>query len=175
MNYFQLFNLQPQFELDLAELGSRYLELQRQFHPDKYAAASERDRLLAVQQTANINDAYHSLKQPLLRAEHLLALRGVKISHEQRSFTDPVFLMQQMELREQLEDIRTADDPDAVIMQTEQQLREHKKTLLQQLAHALEAQTPEQNLLAADLIRKLKFFFKLQQELELIEQQLQDN
>lgn len=91
MNYFQLFHLPAQFELDLTELGTRYLELQRQFHPDKHAAGSERDKLMAVQQAANINDAYHSLKQPLLRAEHLLALRGLKISNEQRSFMEPAF------------------------------------------------------------------------------------
>lgn len=174
MNYFQLFNLPAQFDLDLTELGSRYLQLQRQFHPDKHAAGSERDRLMSVQQTANINDAYHSLKQPLLRAEHLLALRGLKISNEQRSFTDPMFLMQQMELREQLAEIDNAKDPDAVIDDIERQLQQQKKQLLQQLSQALEAVTPEQDQLAADVIRKLKFFFKLQQELELIEQQLQD-
>ncbi|NRQ44413.1 co-chaperone HscB [Rheinheimera sp. YQF-2] len=174
MNYFQLFNLPAQFDLDLTELGSRYLQLQRRFHPDQHSAGSERDRLLAVQQTANINDAYHSLKQPLLRAEHLLALRGLKISHEQRSFNDPQFLMQQMELREQLADIAQSDDADAVIDSIERQLQQQKKQLLQQLATALDAGSAEQDQLAADLIRKLKFFFKLQQELELTEQQLQD-
>lgn len=174
MNYFQLFDLPATFELDLTELGSRYLALQRQFHPDNYAAASNRDRLMSVQQTANINDAYHSLKQPLLRAEHLLALRGLKISHEQRSFTDPVFLMAQMELREQLEEISASDDPDAAIMAVEQQLQQQRKVLLRQLAAAIEANSAEQNQQAAELVRKLKFFFKLQHELELIEQQLQD-
>jgi molecular chaperone HscB len=174
MNYFQLFDLPATFELDLTELGSRYLALQRKFHPDNFAAASNRDRLMSVQQTANINDAYHSLKQPLLRAEHLLALRGLKISHEQRSFTDPVFLMQQMELREQLEDIGTSNDPDAAIMAVEQQLQQHRKDLLRQLAAAIAANMPDQNQQAAELVRKLKFFFKLQHELELIEQQIQD-
>lgn len=174
MNYFQLFDLPASFELDLTELGSRYLALQRQFHPDNYAAASNRDRLMSVQQTANINDAYHSLKHPLLRAEHLLALRGLKISHEQRSFTDPVFLMQQMELREQLEEVHCSDDPDEAIMAVEQQLQQQRKVLFRQLAAALEANTAEQNQQAAELVRKLKFFFKLQHELELIEQQLQD-
>lgn len=174
MNYFQLFNLPAQFDLDLTELGSRYLKLQKQFHPDQHSSGSERDKLLAVQQTANINDAYHSLKQPLLRAEHLLALRGLKISNEQRSFTDPMFLMQQMELREQLSEVAQSDDPDAMIDSIERQLQQQKKQLLKQLASALDAQTAEQDQLAADLIRKLKFFFKLQQELELIEQQLQD-
>lgn len=174
MNYFQLFQVPAQFDLDLTELGTRYLELQRNFHPDNFASASERDRLLAVQQAANINDAYHSLKQPLLRAEHLLALRGVKISHEQRSFTDTVFLMQQMELRELLADILHSTDPYALIDEAEQQIQQQKKLLLKQLAHALDANQPEQDLQAADIIRKLKFFFKLQHELELIEQQLQD-
>lgn len=174
MNYFQLFNLPAQFDLDLTELGSRYLKLQKQFHPDQHSSGSERDKLLAVQQTANINDAYHSLKQPLLRAEHLLALRGLKISNEQRSFTDPMFLMQQMELREQLDEVAQSDDPDAMIDSIERELQQQKKQLLKQLASALDAQTAERDQLAADLIRKLKFFFKLQQELELIEQQLQD-
>ena len=174
MNYFQLFQVPAQFDLDLTELGTRYLELQRNFHPDNFAAASERDRLLAVQQAANINDAYHSLKQPLLRAEHLLALRGVKISHEQRSFTDTVFLMQQMELRELLGDVLHSTDPYALIDEAEQQIQQQKNILLKQLANALDANQSAQDLLAADIIRKLKFFFKLQHELELIEQQLQD-
>ncbi len=174
MNYFQLFKLPAKFDLDLTELGSRYLQLQKQFHPDQHAAGSERDRLLAVQHAANINDAYHSLKQPLLRAEHLLALRGLKISNEQRSFTDPAFLMQQMELREQLADINSSHDPDAVIHSTDQLIQQEKKQLQQQLAAALDADCREQDQLAAELIRKLKFFYKLQQELELIEQQLQD-
>ncbi|RVU41820.1 co-chaperone HscB [Rheinheimera riviphila] len=174
MNYFQLFQVPAQFDLDLTELGTRYLELQRNFHPDNFAAGSERDRLLAVQQAANINDAYHSLKQPLLRAEHLLALRGVKISHEQRSFTDTGFLMQQMELRELLGDILHSSDPYALIDEAEQQIQQQKNVLLKLLAQALEANHHEQDLQAADIIRKLKFFFKLQHELELIEQQLQD-
>lgn len=174
MNYFQLFNLPAQFDLDLAELGSRYLELQRSFHPDNFAAASERDRLLSVQQTANINDAYHTLKQPLLRAEHLLALRGLKMSQEQRSFTDTAFLMQQMELREALAEAKEADDPEDILEQTERFISSQKKQLLQKLAAALDAATAEQDHQAAELIHKLKFFFKLQQELELIEQQLQD-
>ncbi len=174
MNYFQLFQLPAQFEVDLTELGTRYLTLQKQFHPDNFAAASERDRMLAVQQAANINDGYHSLKQPLLRAEHLLALRGLKISSEQRSFTDPVFLMQQMELRELLADIPQASDPDSLIDDAEQQIRRQKKQLLAQLSQALAVNSVEHDQQAADIIRKLKFFFKLEQELELIAEQIQD-
>ena len=174
MNYFQLFQLPAQFDVDLTELGTRYLALQKQFHPDNFASASERDRLLAVQQAASINDGYHSVKQPLLRAEHLLAIRGGKISAEQRRFTDTTFLMQQMELRELLADIPHASDPDALIDDAEKQIRRQKKQLLASLSAALGVNSHEQDLAAADIIRKLKFFFKLEQELEFIAQQTQD-
>lgn len=174
MNYFQLFQLPEQFDVDLTELGTRYLELQKQFHPDKFANSSERDRLLVVQQAANINDAFHSLKQPLLRAEHLLALRGIRLNQEQRSFTDTAFLMEQMELREQLADIAHSSDSDAAIDAMEQQLKVAKKRLLNQLSQLLAANDMNDNQQAADVIRKLKFFFKLQDELELLEQQLHD-
>lgn len=173
MNYFQLFDIPAQFDVNLAELATRYLELQRSCHPDNFAAASERDRMLAVQRAANINDAYRHLKHPLLRAEHLLALRGISID-EARSFADPAFLMQQMELREALADAVSANDVESQLADIEQQLQAQQKTLLQQLAATLTAETAEQNMQAAVLINKLKFFFKLQQELEAAEQQLQD-
>ena len=75
---------------------------------------------------------------------------------------------------EQLAEIDSSDDPDSVIDSIDRQLQQQKKQLLQQLSVALDAENSEQDQLAADLIRKLKFFYKLQQELELIEQQLQD-
>lgn len=49
MNYFELFGLANQFELDNAALSDTFRDLQRRFHPDKFASASERDRLMAVQ------------------------------------------------------------------------------------------------------------------------------
>ena len=55
MNHFELFGLPLQFQLDGSLLSSQFRDLQRQFHPDKFATASERDRLLAVQKAAQIN------------------------------------------------------------------------------------------------------------------------
>ena len=68
MNYFELFDLPSLFELDVNALRLKYLELQRIVHPDKFANASERERLLAVQKTAQINDGYSMLKSPITRA-----------------------------------------------------------------------------------------------------------
>ncbi len=87
MNYFELFGLPIQFELDGSLLSSQFRALQKRFHPDNFATASERDRLMAVQQAAQINDAYQTLKDPLRRAEYLLSLQGIEMNAEQQTLT----------------------------------------------------------------------------------------
>ncbi|RXJ82819.1 Fe-S protein assembly co-chaperone HscB, partial [Arcobacter cloacae] len=110
MNYFELFGLPSQFKLDGSLLSSQFRELQKRFHPDNFASSSERDRLMAVQKASEINDAYQVLKQPISRAEYILAENGVDIRAEQQTMQDPMFLMEQMELREELEHISASPD-----------------------------------------------------------------
>ncbi len=169
MNYFELFGLTPDYTVDLAAISQTYRELQKQFHPDKFATASESDKLAAMQKASQINDAFQTLKSPLRRAEYLLSLAGVDLQHEQQTLRDPAFLMQQMEWREQLEDIAHSSDPDAEIASFAKQIKTHQDTLQQQLVSELAQQGYET---AAVLVRKLKFMFKLQQELELLEESL---
>ncbi len=111
MNHFELFGLPSQFQLDGSLLSSQFRELQKRFHPDNFATASERDRLMAVQKAAQINDAYQILKHPISRAEYILAENGTEIRGEQQTMQDPMFLMEQMDLREELEDIDDSSDP----------------------------------------------------------------
>src|SRR5690606_10742494 len=114
MNHFELFHLPEQFELDLAQLSASYQQLQQLTHPDKFATASDQQRLLSVQKNAQLNDAYQALKSPLLRAEYLLELKGIDLKHETSTMQDGMFLMQQMEWREQLDDIQASADLDAL-------------------------------------------------------------
>ncbi|MCE2570809.1 co-chaperone HscB [Motilimonas eburnea] len=169
MNYFELFGLKPDYTVDLASVSKTYRELQMQFHPDKFATASQSDKLAAMQKASQINDAFQTLKSPLRRAEYLLSLAGVDLQHEQQTLRDPAFLMQQMEWREQLEEIAQSRDPDSEISAFAKQLACHQDTLQQQLVTTLAAQSYQD---AALLVRKLKFMFKLQQELELLEESL---
>ena len=67
MNYFALFGLPNQFKLDGSLLSSQFRELKRQFHPDQFAAASARNRLLAVQNAAELNKAYPGCKDTTAR------------------------------------------------------------------------------------------------------------
>ncbi|NAZ97579.1 co-chaperone HscB [Vibrio toranzoniae] len=169
MNHFELFGLPLQFQLDGSLLSSQFRDLQRQFHPDKFATASERDRLLAVQKAAQINDAYQVLKNPISRAEYLLIQHGEDIRGEQQTMQDPMFLMEQMELREELEGIADSSNPEDALFAFEGKVSKMYKQQLSAIQQELDS---EAWLEAADRVRKLKFIAKLKNEIELVEDRL---
>ncbi|HHF2873301.1 TPA: co-chaperone HscB [Vibrio diabolicus] len=169
MNHFELFGLPSQFKLDGSLLSSQFRELQKRFHPDNFATGSERDRLMAVQKAAQINDAYQVLKNPIPRAEYILAEQGVEIRGEQQTMQDPMFLMEQMELREELEEIADSTDPESALFDFDSKVskmyKQHLASVEQELDDGLWAE-------AADRVRKLKFIAKLKNEIELVEDKL---
>ena len=174
MNYFDLFNVVPAFDIDTALLAERYRELQRAVHPDKFANDTEQQKLLSVQRTAQINDGYQTLKNPIRRAQHMLSLRGIELSHETTTLKDGAFLMQQMEWREALEDIQHSSDPQDSIDELYESFSAYESKLTAKLAELLASEDTADALLAADQIRKLKFMAKLQDELARIEDGLLD-
>lgn len=169
MNYFELFGLPIQFELDGSLLSSQFRTLQKRFHPDNFATASERDRLMAVQQAAQINDAHQTLKDPIRRAEYLLSLQGIDMHAEQQTLQDPMFLMEQMELREELESVAQHAEPDVALMDFDNKVSTMHRGYLSQLQQLL---AQGEWLTAADQVRKLKFIAKLKYEVERVEDQL---
>lgn len=165
MNHFELFGLPIEFELDGGLLSNQFRELQRQFHPDNFSTASERDRLMSVQKAAQINDAYQVLKNPISRVEYILVLNGVDIRGEHKTLQDPLFLMEQMELREELEDI-TAED---ALYDFDDKVNKLYKQHMLDVQNELQASQLEQ---AAEQVRKLKFIAKLKHEIEQAEDRL---
>lgn len=172
MTHFELFDLPQQFQLDAADLQQRYRRLQQVFHPDRFASAGERDKLVAVQRTAQLNDAYQTLRKPLSRAEYLLSLRGIELQHEQQTIKDSTFLMAQMEWRERIEAVAESEDLLAGVRSAEKDLASETKAYEQDLAAQING---DQNEAAADTIRKLKFMHKLAAELEQIEERWLDS
>ncbi|SPW58513.1 co-chaperone HscB [Escherichia coli] len=83
MDYFTLFGLPARYQLDTQALSLRFQDLQRQYHPDKFASGSQAEQLAAVQQSATINQAWQTLRHPLMRAEYLLSLHGFDLASEQ--------------------------------------------------------------------------------------------
>lgn len=109
-NYFELLGLPQTFDLDRNALIHNYRQLQARLHPDNFAHAGAVEKRLAVQQSALINDALQTLKQPLSRAIYLLTLYDRKLDAQQ-SHTDSSFLIEQMQLREALEAIANSEQP----------------------------------------------------------------
>lgn len=170
-NYFQLFGLETNFDLDRTNLSDRYRQLQKEVHPDRFAHQSDREQRMAMQYTAHINEAFDTLKSPLKRAAHLLKLKGRAIEPETSFRMDPLFLMQQMELRESLEEATSIDDLEALEDETETLW----KACLNDFRQAISAEQPEQLEFAEGCVRKLQFLDKLRREIEQTEDQLTDN
>ena len=103
-NDFELFELPPQFALDRSQLDGRWKALQREVHPDRFAAEGAVAQRVAMQWSVRINEAYQRLKDPLKRAAYLCELRGQPVNAESNTAMPAAFLMQQMEWRETLDD-----------------------------------------------------------------------
>src|SRR3954453_12946404 len=102
-SHFDLFGLQPAFAVDEERLQSAYREIQSRVHTDRCAHAGDAERRASLQWTTLVNEAYRTLKDPVQRGRHLLALHGVDVALESNPQMPPNFLMQQLELREELE------------------------------------------------------------------------
>jgi len=174
MNYFELFNIPVSFDVDMSVLPKTYQQLQRLTHPDKFASGSEQDKLVAIQKNSQVNDAYSVLKSPLSRAEYLLSLRGIDLQHEQKTINNSAFLMQQMEWREELAEITEQADPLSALESLEHEINQTIKADLIKLQNLLESNQVDAEKNAADIIRELKFLYKMLSEIELKEDLLSD-
>ena len=171
-NYFELFGIPAGFLLDAGELSARYRDLQKVVHPDRYAASGEHSRRLSLQSATLVNEAYETLKDPLKRARYLLKLSGVEMDPPQQTLNDPTFLMHQMELREALGEVRTADDPQAELDRLLSDIGNMIKVETAQLAALFEDPKPDQLSAAVQAVQRMQFLNKLLAEAEDIEAEL---
>ncbi|MEN8179373.1 MAG: co-chaperone HscB [Pseudomonadota bacterium] len=173
-NYFELFGLPVGFIVDGDSLAERYRELQRVIHPDRYANASEQERRLSMQGASRINEAFETLKDPIARGSYLLTLHGIQMDARKETTQDMAFLMEQIELREELEAIREQNDPYEAVMDLGTRISKQIKTLVGQMALQFEIPTPDQLEEAREILRKMRFLQKLRTEVESAEAELED-
>src|ERR1700677_4246909 len=81
-DYFQVFGLERGFQVDLSALARESQRHSRRLHPDRFARAADNERQWSLADTALLNDAYRTLKDPLRRTEYLLKLEGAEIGEE---------------------------------------------------------------------------------------------
>lgn len=171
-NHFQLFALPERYRLERDALDERYRELQRRVHPDRFASASDQERRVSVQQAAQINQAYETLKDPLRRGRYLLELRGQRMEDQQTTHQDPEFLMQQMALREALGEVREQADPLAELDRLSREIDAQYRSLESALAEALDDTGNTEA--ALTFVLRMQYFTRLRNEVQELEADLED-
>src|SRR5688500_9905594 len=159
-NHFDLFGLPPKFSIEGEALERSYREIQSRVHPDRVAHAGDAERRASLQWTTRVNEAFQILKNPVGRARHLLELNGVDVAFETNTAMPPEFLMQQMELREALEEAKDASSLDVL----RENLVKEKRVMEKAIAEAIDAN--KDYAAAAGLVRKLQFLDKLDAEID---------
>ena len=162
-NHFELLGLAPAYALDPSELESRYRELQGRVHPDRFAAAPEAERRLAMQWATRANEAYRTLRDPVGRARYLLSLKGFDTGEETNTAMPPDFLMQQMEWRESVADAHASRDAKRLTA-LRGEIAGERAEMLHQLERAIDRDANYDA--GCSLVRKLRFLEELGEEID---------
>jgi molecular chaperone HscB len=127
-DYFTLFSLPQHLHIDLAALEKTFYAQSRKLHPDRFASQPPEAQQAALAASSQLNDAYRTLRDPILRTEYLLSLQGIQLEEQSRAATDlakasgtqkkqvapPDLLEEAFELNMALEEMKMgSDDPDA--------------------------------------------------------------
>jgi molecular chaperone HscB len=122
MDYFEFFELPRKLTLDVVALEKQFYTMSRKLHPDRFAAKPLAEQEAALAQSL-LNDAYRTLKDPILRTQYLLKLEGVELEEQSKAATEaarasgvekkqvvpPELLEEVFELNMQLQEMRVAN------------------------------------------------------------------
>lgn len=103
MNYFELFEMPVTLEIDPGKLAKKYFELQKKYHPDFYTQASEYEQEEALEISSQLNKALKVFKDRDETIKYVLQLKGL-LEEEEKYQLPPDFLLEMMELNEELSD-----------------------------------------------------------------------
>ena len=160
VNDFELFELPQRFAMDRALLDDRWKAMQREAHPDRFAAEGAAAQRVAMQWSVRINEAYQRLKDPLKRAAYLCELSGVPVNAESNTAMPAAFLMQQMQWRETLEETEDVGQLEHLANEVAAERQRVQQSLGQLLDGAGDAQT------AVGQVRALMFIGRFSDEVD---------
>jgi molecular chaperone HscB len=169
MDPFDTLGIEPRFQLDLKDAEKRHLELSRALHPDRYVGRPASERRLALSKAIEANEAWRILRDPLRRAQCLLSRAGIDAGETGGTQADPALLMEMMEHREALADVRMSRDAARLEALTgEMQRRETR--LLASLGSALDGSATLRD--ALPVLSELRFVRRFLDEASAIEDEL---
>jgi len=157
---FELFGLPQRFAQERAEIDARWKELQREAHPDKFAAQGGAAQRVALQWSVRINEAYQRLKDPLKRAAYLCELLDAPIDAHSNTAMPGEFLMEQMDWREALDEADSEEELDALA----QRVTTRRREMLARIGNLLDAENDPRG--AAQQVRALMFIERFAEDVE---------
>lgn len=168
MNYFELFEIPIELKVDATALNPTYFRLSRKYHPDYFAQSSDAEQEEALEKSAQLNKAWQTFRQPDETIKYVLQLKGL-LEEEEKYTLDPVFLMEVMELNEQLMELELEVDPlllKAAGTRTEELKKEIYNHVAPIVEHYQEGITSEKELL------QVKAYYYQKKYLDRIEEKI---
>jgi molecular chaperone HscB len=146
MNYFELFELPISFKIDQSKLAQKYFELQKKYHPDFFAKGTEHEQEQALEISSQLNKALKTFKNPDQTIKYVLQLKDL-LEDEEKYQLPPAFLMEMMELNEEL-----SDNSAKQVKDLEDQLYTEVKPIIENYDDASAS--------TADLLKLKEYYFK---------------
>lgn len=129
-DYFTCFGFPRRLTIDPSKLEAKFYELSRAFHPDFYQNKSETEQTISLGNSATLNSAYRTLRDPIQRAEYLLDLEAGAVKEIRNS--PPADLFEEiLELQDTLNEYRAADRASGTGQQLRAKLQAEQLTLEQ--------------------------------------------
>ncbi len=129
-DYFTCFGFPRRLTIDQSKLEAKFYELSRAFHPDFYQSKSETEQTISLGNSATLNSAYRTLRDPIQRAEYLLDLEAGAVKEIRNS--PPADLFEEiLELQDTLNEYRAADRSSTTGQQLRTKLQTEQLTLEQ--------------------------------------------
>ncbi len=109
LDYFSCLNLPRKLNIDRDEIEATFYRLNRVFHPDFYAKGDDHnEKTISLGNSALVNTAYRTLRDPIQRAEYLIRLEAG--SAKEIRTAPPADLFEEiLELQDDLNAFRAGD------------------------------------------------------------------
>lgn len=157
MNYFKLFNLNFSYSINFKKLINSYKKLQLKYHPDFFIKQNKEKQIKSIEKSAIINMGYLTLKNELLRAEHMLILKKINTNHKKYKIKNLYFLEKNFQLYEELKSIKK----EKTLLIFYNHIKKTKKKYIKKIEEELNLNKWNE---AGKTLNKLKFIDKIQKK-----------
>ncbi len=165
MTYFELFEIPVQLKVNLASLSKKFFELSKKYHPDYFANETEDVQAGVLEKSALLNKAWKTFQSPDATIKYVLLEKGL-LEEEEKYELPPDFLMEVLEINEQLMEMDESSDTNSissVITQLSSQIYEPVKEIVENYQEG--ATTEKELLQVKEYYYKKKYLDRIHRQL----------